>query len=246
MNNMKKVALVTGAGKGIGAAIVKKLCESGFSVAINYNKSEQRALSLCSFCASQGYTVLPVRYDISSSAEVDAMFSEIEEKLGNVEVLVNNAGVSHWGLFDTVTDDEYEHIVGANLTGTFNCSRRAIPAMLKEKYGRIINISSVWGQTGASCEAVYSMTKAGIIGLTRALSKEYAPSGITVNCISPGVIDTDMMNRFSAEEKEAICEEIPAGTMGTPEDVANAVLFFADSKSSYITGQILGVNGGMV
>lgn len=243
---MKKVALVTGAAKGIGAAVVKKLCEDGFSVAINYNTSEQRALSLCSFCESQGYEVLPVKCDISSSHAADKMFSEIEEKLGSVSVLVNNAGISLWGLFDMTTDEEYEKIIASNLTGTFNCTRRAIPSMLKEKHGRIINISSVWGQTGASCEVLYSMTKAGLIGLTKALSREYAPSGITVNCIAPGVIDTDMMNRFSDEEKSGICEEIPTGTMGTPEDVANAVSFFADNRSSYITGQILGVNGGMV
>ena len=174
------------------------------------------------------------------------MFTEIEEKLGRVSVLVNNAGISHWGLFDMVTDEEYEKIIGSNLTGTFNCTRRALPSMLQEKYGRIVNISSVWGQSGASCEAVYSMTKAGLIGLTKALAKEYAPSGITVNCISPGVIDTDMMSRFSEEEKAAICEEIPTGTMGTAEDIANAVSFLTDSRSSYITGQILGVNGGMI
>ncbi len=242
---MKKVALVTGAGKGIGAAIVKRLCKDGYSVAINYNTSEQRALSLCSFCVAEGFTVLPVKCDISVSSEVEGMFSEIEEKLGSVQLLVNNAGVSHWGLFDTVTDEEWGKVLGTNLTGTFNCTRRAIPSMLKNKYGRIVNISSVWGQEGASCEAIYSATKAGIIGLTKALAKEYAPSGITVNCVSPGVIDTDMMSRFSDEEKAEICEDIPAGRMGTPEEVADTVAFFADEKSSYITGQILGVNGGM-
>lgn len=246
MNNMKRVALVTGGAKGIGAAIVKRLCEDGYSVAINYNKSEQRALSLCSFCASEGFTVLPVKCDVSDSCHVGRMFSEIEEKLGTVEVLVNNAGISLWGLFDTVTDDEWNSVIGTNLTGTFNCTRRAIPSMLKNKYGRIINISSVWGQEGASCEAVYSASKAGIIGLTKALAKEYAPSGITVNCICPGVINTDMMSRFSDEEKQAISEDIPAGRMGTPEEIAHAVSFLADKNSAYITGQILGVNGGMV
>ena len=243
---MKRVALVTGGAKGIGAAIVKRLCKDGYSVAINYNTSEQRALSLCSFCASEGFTVLPVKCDVSSSSEVERMFSEIEERLGAVELLVNNAGISHWGLFDTVTDEEWNKVMGTNLTGTFNCTRRAIPSMLRSKHGRIVNISSVWGQTGASCEAVYSASKAGIIGLTKALAKEYAPSGITVNCICPGVIDTDMMNRFSDEEKQAIAEDIPAGRMGTPEEVADAVSFFADEKTSYITGQILGINGGMV
>ncbi|MBQ6897356.1 MAG: SDR family oxidoreductase [Clostridia bacterium] len=243
---MKKVALVTGGAKGIGAAIVKKLCKDGYSVAINYNKSEQRALSLCSFCASEGFTVLPVRCDVSSSSEVEKMFTEIEEKLGTVEVLVNNAGISIWGLFDTVTDEQWAEIIGTNLTGTFNCTRRAVPAMLKNKYGRIINISSVWGQEGASCEAAYSASKAGVIGLTKALAKEYAPSEITVNCICPGVIDTDMMSRFSDEEKAEICEDIPAGRMGSPEEVAEAVSFFASENSSYVTGQILGVNGGMI
>ncbi len=243
---MKKVALVTGGAKGIGAAIVKKLCEDGYSVAINYNKSEQRALSLCSFCASEGFTVLPVKCDVSVSSDVEMMFSQIEEKLGAVEVLINNAGVSLWGLFDTVTDEEWNNVIGTNLTGTFNCTRRAVPSMLKNKYGSIINISSVWGQEGASCEAVYSASKAGVIGLTKALAKEYAPSGITVNCICPGVIDTDMMSRFSDEEKAEICEEIPMGRMGSPEEVADAVSFFANENSSYVTGQILGINGGMV
>ncbi len=243
---MKKVALVTGGAKGIGAAIVRRLCEDGFSVAINYNSSEQRAQALCSECALKGFSVIAVRADVASPAEVEKMFLEIEEKLGPVSVLVNNAGISLWGLFDTVTDEEWSSITGANLTGTFNCTRRAIPSMLKNKYGRIINISSVWGQVGASCEAAYSATKAGIIGLTRALSKEYAPSGITVNCIAPGVIDTDMMSRFSADERAAICEDIPAGRMGTPEEVAFAVSFFADEKAAYITGQTLGINGAMI
>lgn len=243
---MKKVALVTGGAKGIGAATVKKLCKDGYAVAINYNTSEQRALSLCSFCASEGFTVIPVKCDVSVSSDVEKMFSQIEEKLGPVELLVNNAGVSLWGLFDTVTDEEWNNVIGTNLTGTFNCIRRAIPAMLKNKYGRIINISSVWGQEGASCEAVYSASKAGIIGLTKALAKEYAPSGITVNCLCPGVIDTEMMSRFSDEEKAAICEEIPVGRMGTPEEIAHAVSFLADKNSAYITGQILGINGGMI
>ncbi len=243
---MKKVALVTGGAKGIGAATVKKLCKDGYAVAINYNTSEQRALSLCSFCASEGFTAIPVKCDVSVSSDVEKMFSQIEEKLGTVELLVNNAGVSLWGLFDTVTDEEWNNVIGTNLTGTFNCIRRAIPAMLNKKYGRIINISSVWGQEGASCEAVYSASKAGIIGLTKALAKEYAPSGITVNCLCPGVIDTDMMSRFSDEEKAVICEEIPVGRMGTPEEIAHAVSFLADKNSAYITGQILGINGGMI
>ena len=243
---MKRVALVTGGAKGIGAAIVKKLCEDGYSVAINYNSSEHRAQALCSECALNGFSVIAVKCDVSSSESVNEMFNEIEQKLGKVSVLVNNAGVSLWGLFDMTSDGEWKNTIDANLTGTFDCTRRAVPGMISSKYGRIINISSVWGQVGASCEAVYSASKAGIIGLTKALAKEYAPSGITVNCIAPGVIDTDMMSRFTDEEKASICEDIPAGRMGSPEEIAFAVSFLADEKASYITGQTLGINGGMV
>lgn len=243
---MRRVALVTGGAKGIGAAVVKNLCEDGFCVAVNYNSSEQRALSLCSELALSGFSVYPVKCDISSSDEVKRMFQDIKTHLGEVSVLVNNAGVSLWGLFDETDDVQWKKTIDINLTGTFNCSREALPFMLREKYGRIINISSVWGQVGASCEAVYSASKAGVIGLTKALAKEYAPSGITVNCVSPGVINTDMMKRFSEAEKEAICEEIPLGRMGSAEEVAAAVSFFASEASSYVTGQVLGVNGGTV
>lgn len=243
---MNKTALVTGGATGIGAAIVKKLCKDGFSVAVNYNSSEQRAKLLCSELISSGYNAFPVKCDVSSAEQVEKMVSEVRERFGSIDVLVNNAGVSLWGLFDNVSDSEWNKTLDVNLKGTFNCCREAVKLMLSNKYGRIINISSVWGQTGASCEAVYSASKAGIIGLTKALAKEYAPSGITVNCIAPGVIDTDMMSRFSDEEKAAVCEEIPVGRMGKADEVAEAVAFFASPFSSYITGQILGVNGGMV
>lgn len=243
---MKKTALVTGGAKGIGAAIVKKLCEDGFTVAVNYLNSEQRANALCSELIASGYDAFPVRCDVSSAHEVSDMFSYIREKSGDVDVLVNNAGISHWGLFQDVTDSEWNAVCDINLKGTFNCCREAIPAMIKNGNGRIINISSVWGQQGASCEVIYSASKAGIAGLTKALAKETALSGITVNCVCPGVIETDMMNRFLKEEKNAICEEIPMGRMGTPDDVAQAVSFFSSEKSSYVTGQIIGVNGGMV
>lgn len=243
---MKKVALVTGGAGGIGTAVVKKLCENGFSVAVNYNSSEQRAQSLCSELVCSGFNAVAFRCDVSSSEEVRSMIKAVESSLGNISVLVNNAGVSLWGLFDLTSDDDWNKVNSINLTGTFNCSRAVLPSMISRKYGRIINISSVWGQTGASCEAAYSASKAGVIGLTKALAKEYAPSGITVNCVAPGVIDTDMMKNFSREEKNALCEEIPAGRMGTPDEVASAVAFFADENNSYINGQILGVNGGMV
>lgn len=243
---MKKTAFVTGGAVGIGAAVVKKLCEDGFAVAVNYSKSEQRALSLCSELTLSGYDAFPVKCDVSDAIQVKEAVKSIVGKTGGIDVLVNNAGVSLWGLFDATTDEEWKRVTGINLTGTFNCCREVLSIMLKQKSGRIVNISSVWGQVGASCEAVYSASKAGVIGLTKALAKEYALSGITVNCIAPGVIDTDMMSRFSESEKKDICEEIPMGRMGTPEEVAFAVSFFADEKASFITGQVLGVNGGSV
>ncbi len=243
---MKKTAFVTGGAGGIGAAVVKKLCEDGFSVAVSYNSSEQRALSLCSELALSGADVFPVKCDVSDPVQVNKAVKSIVEKTGGIDVLVNNAGVSLWGLFDTTTDEEWNRVTGINLTGTFNCCREVLGIMLRKKQGRIVNISSVWGQTGASCEAVYSASKAGVIGLTKALAKEYALSGITVNCVSPGVIDTGMMSRFSECEKKDICEDIPMGRMGTPEEVAFAVSFFADERSSFITGQVLGVNGGSI
>ncbi len=243
---MNKVALVTGGAKGIGEAIVRRLCFDGFSVAVNYSSSELKAKALCEELNSQGFCAVSVKCDVSDASQVKEMFSFVNEQLGSVDVLVNNAGVSLWGLFDLVTDSQWEDTVSVNLKGAFNCSREALPFMVKRKYGRIINISSVWGQCGASCEAVYSATKAGIIGLTKALAKEYALSSITVNCVSPGVIDTDMMSRFTDEEKALIAEDIPMGRMGSPRDVAEAVAFFAGARSGYITGQILGVNGGTV
>ncbi len=243
---MKKTALVTGGAKGIGAAIVKKLCEDGFTVAVNYLNSEQRAQALCSELTCKGFNAFPVKCDVSSPDEVRNMFALIKERAGMVDVLVNNSGLSLWGLFQDTKDEEWNRVIDTNLKGTFNCSRQALPDMIKNNYGRIINISSVWGQVGASCEAVYSASKAGIIGLTKALAKESALSGVTVNCVCPGVIDTDMMGRFSEAEKKDICEEIPMGRMGTPEEVAEAVAFFASEKASYITCQVLGVNGGTV
>ncbi len=243
---MKKVALVTGGARGIGESVVRRLCSDGFSVGIIYNNSEQRAVSLCSELALSGYGVCAVKCDVSDSESVKNAFKITEESLGEISVLVNNAGISLWGLFDETTDRQWDEIIGTNLSGTFYFCREAVRSMLKRKYGRIINISSVWGQVGASCEAAYSASKAGVIGLTRALAKEYAVSGITVNCICPGVIDTDMMSRFSEAEKEGICEEIPMGRMGSPLEVACAVSFLASSESSYVTGQILGVNGGTV
>ncbi len=241
-----RTALVTGGAKGIGAAAVRLLCEQGYRTAIHYHTSEEKALALSSFLVSKGYDAFPVQADVTDPEQVKKMVETVLSRSSSIDVLVNNAGVDHWQLFDTVTDEQWRRVIDADLTGAFYCCRAVLPGMLRQKYGRIVNIGSVWGQEGASCEVVYSAAKAGVIGLTKALARETALSGITVNCVSPGAVDTDMMKRFSGEETAAFCEEIPMGRLGTPEEVAHAVAFFASEQASYITGQVLGVNGGMV
>ena len=240
-----KTAIVTGGAKGIGAAAVKALCEKGYSVAINYNSSEEKAFALSSSLVISGYDVFCVQGDISDPVQAEKLIKTVIDRNSRIDVLVNNAGTDSWELFDTVTDAEWKRVIDTDLTGAFNCSRAVLPFMIKEKYGRIVNIGSIWGQLGASCEVVYSAAKAGVIGMTKALAKEVALSGITVNCVSPGAVDTDMMKRFSEEEIQEFCEEIPMGRLASPEDVAAAVVFFTSEEAGYITGQVLGVNGGM-
>lgn len=241
-----KTAVVTGGAKGIGAAIVKKLCREGYSVAINYLSSEEKASALSSALVCEGFDAFTVKADVSDPIEAKKLIDTVITRNGRLDVLVNNAGIEYWGLFDSMSDEELSRVASVDFLGPQLVCRSAVPVMLRQGSGRIINISSVWGQLGASCEVAYSAAKAGVIGFTKALSKELAPSGITVNCVCPGAIETDMLSRFSKDELEAFMEEIPVGRLGMPEDVANAVAFFAAEESSYITGQILGVNGGMV
>ena len=242
-----KTALVTGGARGIGAAAVRKLCEDGFNVAINYKGSEEKAHALSSELISCGYDVFCVKADVADPSQVNGMTQSVIRRWGKLDVLVNNAGYGYFGpIFDTVSDADWQTMLSTDLTGVFNCSRAALPYMLREKAGRIINVASMWGQVGASCEVPYSAAKAGVIGLTKALAKEAGPSGITVNCVSPGVVDTDMMAGFSEEEKKALYEEIPLGRAARPEEIAAVISFLAGNGASYITGQVIGVNGGMI
>lgn len=241
-----KVAVVTGGASGIGEAIVRALCRDGFSVAINYNSSEAQALALASELSVNGSNVITIKADVSSSSDVNKMMNTVKEVLGSPEILINNSGIAQQKLFTDITDEDWNRMIGVNLTGVFNTCRAVLPFMIHEKKGRIINISSMWGQVGASCEVHYSAAKAGVIGLTKALAQEVAPSGITVNCVAPGAVDTKMMSSFSAEDKAALCEEIPLGRIGNAEEIAETVAFLVSDKSSYITGQVIGVNGGMV
>lgn len=235
--------LITGASRGIGAATAAAFAESGYSVIINFNKSKEKAVALANMLSSEfGVECRAVRADVSNPDEVRAMFAEI----GDIDVLINNAGYSSQMLFTDITDEEWQKTISVDLSGTFYCCREALPSMIRKKSGAIINISSMWGEVGASCEVHYSAAKAGVIGLTKALAKEVAPSGVRVNCIAPGVISTDMMSGFDSEAISALTEETPLGRLGTPEDIASAALFLAGSKAAFITGQTLGVNGGFI
>ncbi|MBQ7688531.1 MAG: 3-oxoacyl-ACP reductase FabG [Clostridia bacterium] len=241
-----KTAIVTGASGGIGGAVAKKLCEQGFSTAIHYNTAEEKAQALSSSLVCAGYDAFPVQANLTDSRETQDLFDAVVRRNGRLDVLVNNAGLAEHTLFDTLSDAQWETLCGVNLTAALYCCRAAAKQMLRQKSGRIVNISSMWGQTGAAMEVAYSAAKAGVIGLTKALAKELAPSGILVNCVAPGAVDTAMLRQFSAEEIANLCEEIPLGRLASPGEIAAAVAFFTSADASFITGQVLGVNGGMV
>lgn len=241
---MKKTAVVTGGAKGIGKAISEKFAEAGYNVVINYNASKTLAEDLRSNLISKGYSAEIYRADISASGEADALIKFAVERFGSIDVLVNNSGVASFGLFTDMGDSEYRKLMSVDLDGTFYASRAAASEMIKRHSGAIVNISSMWGITGASCEAAYSAAKAGVIGLTKALSKELGPSGIRVNCVSPGVINTEMNSRLSEEDLNALSDETPLCRIGEASEVADAVLFLSSEKASFITGQNLSVDGG--
>ncbi len=243
---MKKTALVTGGGRGIGCATVRRLCLDGYNTAFCYNSSEDRAESLSSELSSLGYNIFAVQCDISSGSSVREMFEKIRKEFGEIDLLVNNAGIAQQKLFTDITDSDWDKMIGTDLSGTFYACREALPYMIRQKSGKIINVSSMWGQTGASCEVHYSAAKAGVVGLTKALAKEVGPSGITVNCVCPGVVDTDMMSSFSKEDVDAITEEIPLGRIASADDIARVISFLASDDADYITGQVIPVNGGFV
>lgn len=240
---MQKTAIVTGAARGIGKAITKRLVEDGFFVAAVYNFSEKLAKEL----ESELYpNVKTYKCDVSDSESVNAVVRAVLKDRKTVDVLINNAGIAQQKLFTDITDEDWNRMIGVDLSGAFYFARAILPSMINEKSGRIINITSMWGETGGSCEVHYSAAKAGLIGMTKALAKETGLSGICVNAVSPGVIETDMMSNFSEADKEALREEIPLSRLGNVEDVANAVVFLCSEKASYITGQVISVNGGIV
>ena len=241
-SKMTKVAFVTGGAKGIGSAIVKRFIKDGYKVAFTYNNSEDKAKSLAN---ELGENCKAYKLDITDSNAVNTVIADVENTFGEIFVLVNNAGIAEQSLFTDITDEMWHKMIETNLSGAFYCSRAVLKYMINRKCGKIINISSIWGETGGSCEVHYSSAKAGLIGMTKALAKEVGLSGITVNCVSPGVILTDMTSHFDEDTMNELKNETPLNKIGTPSDVAGAVSFLASPDADFITGQDLAVNGGM-
>lgn len=240
------VVLVTGASRGIGAAIARAFACEGCDVAVNYHKNAENAESLCKELKEKGVRAISVQADVSDGAHVSAMFETVRRELGDPDILVNNAGISMFGLLTDLSDEDWQRMLSTNLSSVFYCCKAALPAMIRAHRGVIVNIASMWGEVGASCEAAYSAAKAGVIGLTKALAKEVGPSGVRVNAVSPGVVMTDMMAGFSEQDIAALKEESPLMMTGAPADIADAVLYLASDKARFVTGQVLPVNGGMV
>ncbi|MCC2254435.1 3-oxoacyl-[acyl-carrier-protein] reductase [Ruminococcus sp. CLA-AA-H200] len=241
----EKVAVVTGASRGIGRAVAIKLASEGATVVINYNGSEDRALEVKKEIEENGGKAEIRQCNVSDYAACEEMFKEIISTLGSVDILVNNAGITKDGLLMKMSEEDYDAVLDTNLKGTFNCIRHVARQMIRQKGGRIINMSSVSGVLGNAGQANYSASKAGVIGLTKSVARELASRGITVNAVAPGFVNTEMTAVLSEKVKEGAAAQIPLGKFGEPEDIANAVAFLASDNARYITGQVLAVDGGM-
>ena len=242
---MKHTVLVTGSSRGIGAGIARRFAQEGHRVAIHYRAEEAQARALYDELASVGYSVMLVSGDIAREDEARQIVSRVRERFGFIDVLVNNAGIAlPTQLITDTTLADWNRVMETNITGMFLVTNAVLPEMVSQKRGAIVNISSMWGVTGGSCEVAYSSSKAAVIGFTKSLAKEVAPSGIRVNCVAPGFVLTDMTRGFDEGVIAGICEETPLLRAGTPEDIASAVLFFASEEASFITGQVLSVDGG--
>lgn len=243
---MGRTVLITGASRGIGRAAAVTFAKNGFDVAVNYRQSEDKAKALID--ELKGYGVKAAAYcaDVSDKSAVNEMFRKAEAELGKITVLVNNAGIAEQALFTDISEEMWDRMFDVNVKGAYNCTQAALPSMIHEKYGRIVNVSSMWGISGASCEVHYSASKAALIGFTKALAKEVGLSGITVNCIAPGVIGTDMNSAIPKEIMETLKADTPLNRIGTPEDAAEAIFFLASDKAGFITGQVLSVDGGFI
>ena len=246
MNTQRKTVLVTGSSRGIGRAIALAFGRAGYNIVLNASKSTKQLAEVRALLEQEGVPVLAVLADVSDYDACRDLFAQIEQRFGAVDVLVNNAGISHIGLFTDMSPDEWRRVLSVNLESVLHCTHLAVPAMVRKKSGVILNISSMWGEVGASCEAVYSASKGGVNAFTKAMAKELGPSQIRVNAISCGVIDTEMNACFSAEEKQALIEEIPLMRLGKAEEVGDLAVFLASEKAAFLTGKILTIDGGML
>lgn len=243
---MRKNALVTGGSRGIGAACVRTFAEAGYAVVFMYNRSAEKAAALVDALRGESLDVAAYPCDVSAPEQVKQTLQEILRVYHRVDVLVNCAGIAHIGLLTDMTEAEWDRLFAVNVRGVFSVTKAVLPGMISRQTGAVINISSMWGEVGASCEAAYSATKAALIGLTKALAKEVGPSGVRVNCITPGVIDTDMNAQLTDEDRAALTDETPLGRIGQAEEVAKTALFLSGEDASFITGQVVGVSGGLV
>jgi len=241
-----KTALVTGASRGIGKETARLFAENGYGLLINYNNSKESAEKLCRELAEKGLNAVIYKADVSDRRQVDKMMKFFIQTFGHIDVLINNAGISKVSLFGDVSEAEWDNILSVNLKGVFNCCQSVLPYMLKDKKGKIVNVSSIWGITGASCEVVYSASKAGVIGLTKALAIELGPSNIQVNCVAPGIIETDMNAGIDEAVQKELKKITPLMRFGTCLEVAKSIYFLSSEDASFITGQVLSPNGGFV
>lgn len=247
MKSLKEMTvLITGASRGIGAAIAKRFAAEGMNIVIHYLHSHEAANETARQCMRFGANVLTVSADIRSREQVIRMKEKLAQHGMVPDILVNNAGISHTGMLADVTDEVWDDLMAVNLRGMFLCTQLFMPEMIAQRYGRIINVSSIWGLTGASCEVLYSTAKGGVNAFTKALAKELAPSNVTVNAVAPGAVDTMMLDNLNEAEKQTLQDEIPAGRFAQPDEIASLVYFFSLAESGYITGQIISPNGGWI
>ncbi|NLO63346.1 MAG: 3-oxoacyl-ACP reductase FabG [Clostridiaceae bacterium] len=242
----RRHALITGSSRGIGAETARLFARNGYAVSVIYRKNSYLADQVVSDIRRLGGEAVSYRVDLVDFHAVKSVASQAMLEFGAVDVLVSNAGISNFGLFQDVTPEAFRETIDTHITGLFNVTQAILPGMLSRKVGSIVTVSSIWGMTGASCEVAYSTAKAGIVGFTKALAKEVGPSGIRVNCVAPGLIDTDMNSRLSVKEIQDICDETPLGRIGSAAEVAEAIYFLASDQADFITGQVLSPNGGLL
>lgn len=242
----QKTVLITGASRGIGRATAELFAQRGYNVSINYNKSREDAQDLMKYMAKNGFSAIAYQADVSKKDQAEYLVNQTIKDFGGLDVIVNNAGIAQTKLFTDINEEDWDRIFDINIKGAYNILNAALPHLISQKSGKIINVSSVWGVCGASCEAHYSAAKAAVIGLTKSLAKELGPSGINVNCVCPGVIKTHMLDEYTQAELDDLKDRTPLCRLGTPEDVAKCIYFLASSDADFITGQVINVDGGFV